>query len=81
MTPLRETDLASQQARAWSAHLGALAAAPPAVRPGAAFDQLGTPPPALPTRLRSILDNLRERHRRREHAADKLRANEFMMAP
>jgi hypothetical protein len=80
MNPLNETDVSRQQARSWSGRLGSLAAASPAVRPGAAFDQLDAPPP-LPTRLLSILDNLRQRHQRQQHAAAKLRANEFMMAP
>jgi hypothetical protein len=80
MNPLNETDVARQQARSWSGRLGNLAAASPATRPGAAFDQLDAPPP-LPPRLLSILNYLRQRHQRREHAADKLRANEFVMAP
>jgi hypothetical protein len=81
MNPLHDSDLARQQARAWSEHLGTLAAASPAVRPGAAFTQLGTPPSALPTRWLSILDNLRQRHQRQQDAADKLRVQEFIMAP
>jgi hypothetical protein len=80
MTPLNETDVARQQARSWSGRLGNLAAASPTTRPEAAFTQLDAPPP-LPTRLLSILDNLRQRHQRQEDAADKLRAQEFMMAP
>ena len=81
MSPLHETDLARQQARAWSGQLGALAAASPATRPGAPFTQLNAPPSALPARLSAILDHLRQRARTREQAADKLRANEFVMAP
>jgi hypothetical protein len=82
MNPLNETDEARQQARFWSERLGTLAAAFPAVRPGAAFDQLDTASGSvLPTRLLSVLDDLRQRHQRREHAADKLRANEFMTTP
>jgi hypothetical protein len=75
-----ENDTARQYARSWSERLGTLAAASPATRPEAAFDQLDAPPP-LPTRLLSILDHLRQRHQRQQHAADKLRANEFMTAP
>ena len=78
MNPANETDVARQQARSWSERLGTLAAASPAARPGAAFTQLDAPPP-LPTRLAWILDHLQER--RREDAADKLRAQEFVMAP
>jgi hypothetical protein len=81
MNPLNETDVAMQQARTWSERLGSLAAELPATRHYAALTQLGTPPAALPTRLTSILNHLRQRHQRRQHAADKLRANEFVMAP
>jgi len=81
MSPLNETDMARQQARSWSEQIGNLAAELPATRPEAAFTQLGTPPAALPTRLSWILNHLRQRHQRREHAADKLRANEFIMGP
>jgi len=82
MNPLNETDVSRQQARSWSGRLGSLAATSPAVRPEAPFPQLDSRhPAAFPTRLLSILDNLRQRHQRREHAADKLRANEFVMAP
>jgi hypothetical protein len=77
MNLLNENDRSRQAARAWSGRLGTLAAASPAVRPGAAFDQLDVPPP-LPTRLSLILNHLRQRAQRREYAADKLRANEFM---
>jgi hypothetical protein len=81
MTPLRETDLAKEQARAWSAHLGTLAAASPATRPGAAFTQLNAPTSALPARLSAILNLLGQRARRQEQAADKIRAQEFIMPP
>ena len=81
MKPANETAVSRQQARSWSGRLGNLAAASPATRSEAAFPQLDNAPPPLPTRLLSILDNLRQRHQRREHAADKLRANEFMTAP
>jgi hypothetical protein len=79
MTPLNETDVARQQARSWSGRLGTLAAELPATRPEAAFTQLDSRhPAAFPARLLSILDSLRQRHQRRQQAADKLRANEFM---
>jgi hypothetical protein len=81
MKPANETDLARQQARTWSGRLGNLAAEVPATRPRAAFTQPEAPPAALPARLSLILNYLRQRAQRREHAADKLRANEFMMAP
>jgi hypothetical protein len=81
MNLLNENDRSRQAARAWSERLGSLAAASPATRPEATFLLLDKAPPPLPTRLLSILDNLRQRHQEREHAADKLRANEFMMAP
>jgi hypothetical protein len=66
-----------QQARSWSQRLGTLAAASSAIKPGAALNQLDATT-SLPTRLSSILDHLRQRAQRREHAADKLRAQEFM---
>jgi hypothetical protein len=81
MNPLHESDLARQQARAWSEQLGALAASSPATRPGAAFTQLGAAPSALPTWLSAILSHLRQRRQRQEHVADKLRAQEFIMGP
>jgi hypothetical protein len=79
MTPLNETDVARQQARSWSGRLGSLAAELPAVSPEAAFTQLDTPRSALPTRLSWILNHFRQRHQRRQEAADKLRANHFIM--
>jgi hypothetical protein len=79
MNPLHGTDLARQQARAWSGQLGALAATSSTTRRGAALPQLDpTLPSDLPTRLSVILHHIRKRSHRREHAADKLRANEFM---
>jgi hypothetical protein len=82
MNPLHDSDLASQQARAWSGRLGSLAATSPATGPDAGFTQLDSRhPAAFPARLLSILDNLRQRAQRRQQAADKLSANEFMMAP
>ena len=80
MNLLNENVAASQDARSWSGRLGNLAAALPATRPEAPFPQLDAPPP-LPARLSAILNYLRQRHQRREHVANKLRANEFMMAP
>jgi hypothetical protein len=82
MTFPTDSDAARQAARTWSGRLGTLAAASPAVRPGAALTQLGAAlPPALPIRLAPILNHLRQRHQRRQHAADELRAEEFVMAP
>jgi hypothetical protein len=72
-----DNDTITHQARSWSQRLGNLAAASSAIRPQAAFPQLGAIT-APPTRLSSILDHFRQRARRREHAADKLRAQEFM---
>jgi hypothetical protein len=81
MTLLNDNHTARQDARGWSGRLGSLAAELPATRPEATFTQLGALPAALPTRLTLILNQLRQRHQRREHAADKLRAQEFVMAP
>jgi hypothetical protein len=81
MTPLHETDLARQQARAWSEHVGALAAGSPAIRPQAPFTQLDAPPSALTPRLSAILSRLRQRRQRQELVAGKLRAQEFIMGP
>jgi hypothetical protein len=81
MNPLNENDRSRQAARAWSEHLGNLAAASPAVRPGAAFAQLDAPPSALTPRLSAIPNLLGQRRQRQEQAADKLRAQEFIMGP
>jgi hypothetical protein len=81
MNPLNETDVARQQARSWSEQIGNLAAASPTTRTGTALDQLDATPAALPTRLTLILNHLRQRHQRGQHAADKLRAQEFIMGP
>jgi hypothetical protein len=81
MNPLNETDVARQRGRSWSGRLGNLAAELPAIRPEAAFNQLSAPPAAFLTRLAAIFNHLRQRHQRREHAADKLRAQEFIMGP
>jgi hypothetical protein len=81
MNPLHETDLARQRARAWSGRLGSLAGTSPAVGPEAASLQPDTLSSALPTRLSAILNQLRQRHQRQEHGADKLRAQEFVMGP
>jgi hypothetical protein len=78
MNPLHETDLTSQQAQAWSQHLGALAAASSATRPGPAFPQLDVTPSPLTPGLSAILSQLRQRRQRQELVADKLRANEFL---
>jgi hypothetical protein len=79
MNPLHESDLARQQARAWSEQLGALAAASPASRAPAAFTQFGAPPSGLSPRLSAILGRLRQRRRRQDLVADRLRAQEFIM--
>jgi hypothetical protein len=81
MNPLHDTDVARQQARAWSHHLGALAAASPATRPGPAFTQLYAPRSALSPRLSAILNYLLQRRERQELVADRLRAQEFIMGP
>jgi hypothetical protein len=82
MNLLNANDTARQAARSWSERLGSLAAASPSLRPAAALAQLDTAPPAaLPARLSSILHHLRQRAQRREHAADKLRAQEFLTGP
>jgi hypothetical protein len=78
MNQLKRNASTRQDARSWSAQLGRLAAELPAFRPGPAFNQHN---PALPDGLSTILDRLRRRHRRRQHAADKLRAQEFVMGP
>jgi hypothetical protein len=81
MNPLHETDLARQQARAWSDQIGALAAASSATRPGPPFSQLDAPASRLSPRLSAILSHFRQRRQRQELVADKLRAQEFMMEP
>jgi hypothetical protein len=81
MNPLHGPDTTRQQARAWSAHLGALAAASPAARRGPGFTQLDAPPSALTPRLSAILSRLRQRRQRQEVVADKFRAQEFIMGP
>jgi hypothetical protein len=77
MNLLNDNDPIRQQATTLSERLGNLAAASSATRPQAAFNQLDATTP-LPASLSSILDHFRQRARRREHAADKLRAQEFM---
>jgi hypothetical protein len=76
MNLLNKNDATLQDARSWSGTLGRLAAERPAVRAGTAFSQ---PDTALPSRLSAIPNHLRRRRRRQEHAADKLRAQEFVM--
>ena len=68
MNPL--DDLNGHDALSWSAHLGALAAQSPTTRPDSAFNQ--------PTRPSALLRHLRRRQRQ-EQAADKFRANEFIL--
>ena len=78
MNPLTDPEPARQAARAWSERLGSLAAST-ATRPETAFAQLGPAAASpLPTRLAAVLGHFRARADRCEHAADKLRANEFM---
>jgi hypothetical protein len=76
MTPINSPD-PSQQARTWAERLGSLAAASPATDREPAATQLGGSP-AFPARLSPILDHFRQRHQRRQHAADTLRAEEFL---
>jgi hypothetical protein len=72
-------DTTRQAARSWSEQLGSLAAASPATRPEASIAQLDAAPPAgLSTRLSAILSHLRQRRARQEHAAEELRAREFL---
>jgi hypothetical protein len=61
----------AQQARTWSSNLGTLAAEQPAITP----IRLGEGD----TRLAAIVQHIRQRHQSREHAHDKLRAQEFVM--
>jgi hypothetical protein len=70
MNPLNDNDAA----RAWSAQLGKLAAASAVSRTEPAVTQLD-----FPTRLAALLDQFRQRRQRQEHAADKLRAQDFVM--
>ena len=55
-----------------------LAAELPASRPAAVSIQLGD---AFHTHLSALLDHIRRRRQRQEYAADKLRAQEFVMGP
>jgi GNAT superfamily N-acetyltransferase len=75
----RGRGLGTQYARNWSGRLGSMAAELPAIKPEGPFTQLVTvSPAAFPTRLSSILDHLRQRRQRQQHAADNLRAQEFL---
>jgi hypothetical protein len=78
MNFVNDTDPSRQAARSWSGRLGSLAAAAPAIRPEAASTHLDSAP--LPARWALVLEQLL-RARRREHAADKLRSHEFILAP
>jgi hypothetical protein len=73
MPLINENDPARQAALALSEHFGRLAATAPAIRPRAVFPR---PDIAIPPRL--ALAHHVIRRRAREHAAAKLRANEFM---
>jgi hypothetical protein len=81
MNPRQETDLATQRARAWSHHLGRLAAASPATRPGPGFTHPDARPSALTPRLSAALSQLQQRRQRQELVADKVRAQEFIIGP
>src|SRR5262245_24412594 len=72
-----DNDPITQQARTFSGRLGNLAAVSSATRPEPAFNQLDANAP-LSASLSSILSHLRQRAQRKEHAQDKLRAQEFM---
>jgi hypothetical protein len=70
---------ARQAARTWSEQLGSLAAASPANRPDISIAQLDfAPPAALSARLSVILSHFRQRRARQQHAAEELRAREFL---
>jgi hypothetical protein len=72
-------DTARQAARSWSEQLGSLAAASPVSRPDTSTAQLDNVPPAdLSSRLSAILSHFRQRRARQEHAAEELRAREFL---
>jgi hypothetical protein len=81
MDPLYPDDPARQAARSLSERLGILAATSPAGRREAPDLQLDARPSALTPRLSAILNHLRQRRQRQELAADKLRAQEFIMGP
>jgi hypothetical protein len=70
MNLLNENDAALR----WSSRLGNLAAASAVRRPEAAFTQDNT---AISNRLAAIIGHFRRRLRQ-EHAAEKLRAQEFL---
>jgi hypothetical protein len=76
---INEHDLARQATLALPERLGSLAAERPAARPEANVTQFDAAAPALTPRVSAILGHLRHRARTREHAADKRRANEFMV--
>jgi hypothetical protein len=79
MNPLTDNDTARQDARDWSGRLGHLAAELPAPSHAGILPQFQTASPAaFPTRLSLILDHLRQGRQRQEHAADQLRAQEFL---
>jgi hypothetical protein len=79
MNPLHPTVPTRQSAQAWSANLGSLAAESPSSRLAASAPQFDATPDPVPTRLSAVLADFRQRARRREEAAYKLRAQEFMM--
>jgi hypothetical protein len=80
MNSINDTDPTQQAGRAFAERLGSLAAEQPAIRPGV-NTQFAAPPAPLPAWWPSVLAQLRQRAHRREHAARKLRAEEFIVAP
>jgi hypothetical protein len=79
MNPLHPNDPSRQAAQAFSERLASLAAESPSSRPEASPTQLDATSAPLATRLTSLIARRRQRAQRREEAADKLRAQEFMM--
>jgi hypothetical protein len=75
MIPLHPNDPSRQSVQAFSERLGSLAAASSATRPEAPAPQLNA---AVTPRLSAALAHFRQRSERRQHAADQLRAQEFM---
>lgn len=79
MTPLNAANEARQAARTWSGQLGNLAADLPVSTPEGIISQFNpssTPPLSAPSN--AVLTRLWQRAQRREHAANKLRAQEFL---
>lgn len=74
-------DTTHQDARHWSAQLGATSAELAAARSRQGFHQPGGQAgvAALPQRVVDLLTRVGQRTQSQEHAADQLRAKEFMM--